>query len=76
MSEMYKEQLVKRRKDKKDVTIKFTMSFATILSICIFFFFPIGIIIPIILAIVDVVGYLHMLLDSYRILFYKVHTML
>ena len=60
MSEMYKEQLVKRRKDKKDVTIKFALSFATILSICIFFFFPIGIIIPIVLAIVDVIVFRRM----------------
>lgn len=60
MSEMYKEQLVKRRKDKKDVTIKFVMSFATVLSVCIFFFHPIGIIIPIALAVADVIVFRRM----------------
>ena len=53
MSEMYKEQLVGRCKDKKDTAIKFIMVFATVLSFCILFFIQFGIIIPIILIIVD-----------------------
>lgn len=54
MSDYYTEQLVKKKADAKDRIIKIGLILLTLLSIVIVFFFPLGIILPVLVIILDV----------------------
>lgn len=54
MSDFYTEQLIKRRTAAKDVMIKAGLIALTVLSVMIIFLFPMGIIVPIMMVVIDV----------------------
>ena len=54
MSDYYTEQLVKKKADAKDRMIKIGLILLTLLSVVIVFFFPLGIILPVLVIILDV----------------------
>lgn len=54
MSDYYTEQLVKKKADAKDWMIKIGLILLTLLSVVIVFFFPLGIILPVLMIILDV----------------------
>lgn len=54
MSDFYTEQLVKRQTTGKDRLLKMLLIFVTVLSVFIVFVFPLGMILPVVLAVVDV----------------------
>lgn len=54
MSDYYTEQLVKKKADAKDWMMKTGLILLTLLSVVIVFFFPLGIILPVLMIILDV----------------------
>lgn len=54
MSDYYTEQLVKKKADAKDRMIKIGLILLTLLSVVIVYFFPLGIILPVLVIILDV----------------------
>lgn len=54
MSDYYTEQLVEKKTDAKDRMIKIGLVLLTALSVVIVFFFPLGIILPVLVILLDV----------------------
>lgn len=54
MNDFYTEQLVKKQTDMKDILIKAILVSATIVSFVIILMYPIGLILPIIMIVIDV----------------------
>ena len=55
MSDYYTEQLVKKQTDTKDIVTKVALLMITLLSVLIVFVFPLGLIIPILAIILDII---------------------
>ena len=55
MSDFYTEQLVKKRPDMKDLAIKVGLILITVIAFLIVLVFPIGIILPILAIVLDVI---------------------
>ena len=55
MSDYYTEQLVKKRPDAKDLAIKTGLIVLTVLTVLIVFIFPVGLILPILAIVLDVI---------------------
>lgn len=55
MSDYYTEQLIKKRTTMKEIVIKAFVTALTIVSVLVVFLFPLGILLPVILVVVDVV---------------------
>ena len=54
MNDFYTEQLVKKQTDMKDILIKAILVSATIVSFLIILMYPIGLILPILMIVLDV----------------------
>ncbi len=54
MSDFYTEQLIKKKTTGKDIMIKIAMIALTVLSALVVFIFPMGIILPVALIVIDV----------------------
>lgn len=54
MSDFYTEQLIKKKMTGKDIMIKIGMIALTVLSVLVVFIFPMGIILPVALIVIDV----------------------
>ena len=55
MSDYYTEQLVKKRPGRKDLAIKTGLIVLTVLTVLIVFIFPVGLILPILAIVLDVI---------------------
>ena len=62
MNDFYTEQLVKKQTDMKDILIKAILVSLTIVSFVVILMYPIGLILPILMIVLDVFQRLHELM--------------